>query len=857
MDPALKDKLDKFKTVIKSIIIPYKHGISLDQIQKDFKELEGTFLPCTIFGYKNPRDFLDSMSDVLIKQPNLYGEPVYRARFDDDTVHIQEMVMQQKATTKRKKKKPFGGYGGHGGYNNYYSGHRYNIRPSTNYWNPPVTRRPPINRPSSQSVNSRPVLPAGLEQNDLDEWGSRPSVQRPSVQRPRPTRHVQVSKQPLKASQVNNTQGLSSNRPPPGPPNNVRATAPFLSAQDVANIKELLKDHGKEGINLNFLKTLYEKKYQQTLDPHARGFSDLQHALSTISHICKVELHPSRKFYIVKLVDNPIKKPETPKPSKNPPKNDAKGPDDVASAPPRKVVSLSDNPSDIRVEVQNGIDSEALENFPSTAISYFKKILEKYPHGITAENFLSEYENISGAPLEPTNWGYFSLIDIFYGLPSLFFVDPADARSGQENDCDAIIYNSNQVPPEVRQRVDAYHAKTNQGPLSEKQQRWSFKLKIMALLMKATEGISISNFSTDFYLNFKESLDPCVYDYKDYSDMFEHLSKELPIKLEGSYSGDDITVSLQDDWQTQWVDICVNNNQYDALKQMIVPDNVVLPGDIISEVDVDQATVDEDVWHQIILTSVVNPNCIFVNLVGKYHSDALDTLMHKLKFYADLSPSCRDYDVPIFYLRENFFCTAAFDVDNCWHRVKIVKVEPDKKKVKVAFIDFGGEQYIESCKLRLMKKEFSYLPSQAIRLSLRGIRPKTDKWPSNAKDEVLDFMNRALNQKENILCRLHKRRSSQAKESVRFEAEVCAKTSLGYVFLHKQLIESGLAIIDEEATHPSKNDVMIPSNDVHRPLRKPTRVNPRKMISTLRRLQIKNKSGSEEPSSSVDGQNVQ
>ncbi|XP_015792122.1 uncharacterized protein LOC107368757 isoform X3 [Tetranychus urticae] len=756
MDPALKDKLDKFKTVIKSIIIPYKHGISLDQIQKDFKELEGTFLPCTIFGYKNPRDFLDSMSDVLIKQPNLYGEPVYRARFDDDTVHIQEMVMQQKATTKRKKKKPFGGYGGHGGYNNYYSGHRYNIRPSTNYWNPPVTRRPPINRPSSQSVNSRPVLPAGLEQNDLDEWGSRPSVQRPSVQRPRPTRHVQVSKQPLKASQVNNTQGLSSNRPPPGPPNNVRATAPFLSAQDVANIKELLKDHGKEGINLNFLKTLYEKKYQQTLDPHARGFSDLQHALSTISHICKVELHPSRKFYIVKLVDNPIKKPETPKPSKNPPKNDAK-----------------------------------------------------------------------------------------------------DARSGQENDCDAIIYNSNQVPPEVRQRVDAYHAKTNQGPLSEKQQRWSFKLKIMALLMKATEGISISNFSTDFYLNFKESLDPCVYDYKDYSDMFEHLSKELPIKLEGSYSGDDITVSLQDDWQTQWVDICVNNNQYDALKQMIVPDNVVLPGDIISEVDVDQATVDEDVWHQIILTSVVNPNCIFVNLVGKYHSDALDTLMHKLKFYADLSPSCRDYDVPIFYLRENFFCTAAFDVDNCWHRVKIVKVEPDKKKVKVAFIDFGGEQYIESCKLRLMKKEFSYLPSQAIRLSLRGIRPKTDKWPSNAKDEVLDFMNRALNQKENILCRLHKRRSSQAKESVRFEAEVCAKTSLGYVFLHKQLIESGLAIIDEEATHPSKNDVMIPSNDVHRPLRKPTRVNPRKMISTLRRLQIKNKSGSEEPSSSVDGQNVQ
>lgn len=509
------------------------------------------------------------------------------------------------------------------------------------------------------------------------------------------------------------------------------------------------------------------------------------------------------------------------------------------SKPHRKVVSSSDNPFEMRIEVQNGVDdSEALENFPNTAISYFKSILEKYPYGISAANFLAEYEILCGAPLEPNIWGYYSPMEIFYGLPSLFFVDPADARSGQDNDQDAIIYDAKAVPPEVHARVTEYHVKNSEPLPTDTQVRWSFKLKIMALLMKATEGISVDNFSTDYYLNFKESLDPCLYNFKDYQDMFENLSKELPIEMSKNYAGDDLTVSLTPDWQTQWIEICVSNNQYDALKQMVPIDDVVLPGDIINDVNVDEATVDTEVWHPIILTSVVNPNCIFVNLLGKYYSEALDCIMNKLGVYE--SSYCVGYEVPSYCLRENFFCVAPFDVDNCWHRVKIVKVEPDRKKVKVAFIDYGGEQLIEAKKLRLMKKEFGHLPAQAIRLSLRGIRPKTDRWPSNAKNEVLAFMNRAMNQNENILCRLHTRQSPNLKETVRFEAEICAKIPIGYIFLHKQLIESGLAVIDDISTIRNKNEVTIPNNDVHRPVRRQTRIAAKKMIATLKNLQTQN-----------------
>lgn len=87
--------------------------------------------------------------------------------------------------------------------------------------------------------------------------------------------------------------------------------------------------------------------------------------------------------------------------------------------------------------------------------------------------------------------------------------------------------------------------------------------------------------------------------------MFVHLTKELPITLQPSYSGDDANVSLTEGWQTQWVDICVKNSQYDALRQMVPVENVVLPGDVIHEAEVDATKIDVDHWVEVVLTSVI------------------------------------------------------------------------------------------------------------------------------------------------------------------------------------------------------------------------------------------------------------
>ncbi|XP_053200621.1 uncharacterized protein LOC128385742 isoform X2 [Panonychus citri] len=771
MNSAKVEKLEDLKAVLKSIIIPYKDGAGIHQIQRDYHELEGRSLPYNEFGYSSPREFLASMSDILMSGSNRLGETVYMAKFGKETLHIQSMVMGQKTVTKKRRKRPI--HSGYSAYSNLTAGRYNNFRPTAT-WGSGWGVSKPINRShyGGPSVSrNRSIVPAGFGDprpsssfvyNNSSNY--KPPTQPVTNKLPTQYNPSTKSKLPLQTINVNNQQkvGLTSDRPLPGPSNKSRASPAFLSANDIKNIKDLLRNHGTNGISHGLFQMLYQKKHGIPLDVKSRGFVDLCQAFQSISHICKNELHPSNKYYLVKLVDEPVVVPKV----------------------EQHINGTSKSPK--------GSPKRSPRNSP-----------KKTPVGASQSNGRL-----------------------------------ADARSGQDNDQDAIIYDAKAVPPEVHARVTEYHVKNSEPLPTDTQVRWSFKLKIMALLMKATEGISVDNFSTDYYLNFKESLDPCLYNFKDYQDMFENLSKELPIEMSKNYAGDDLTVSLTPDWQTQWIEICVSNNQYDALKQMVPIDDVVLPGDIINDVNVDEATVDTEVWHPIILTSVVNPNCIFVNLLGKYYSEALDCIMNKLGVYE--SSYCVGYEVPSYCLRENFFCVAPFDVDNCWHRVKIVKVEPDRKKVKVAFIDYGGEQLIEAKKLRLMKKEFGHLPAQAIRLSLRGIRPKTDRWPSNAKNEVLAFMNRAMNQNENILCRLHTRQSPNLKETVRFEAEICAKIPIGYIFLHKQLIESGLAVIDDISTIRNKNEVTIPNNDVHRPVRRQTRIAAKKMIATLKNLQTQN-----------------
>lgn len=60
-----KSLLDKTKTVLKSLIVSSQEDLTVDRLNFDYKEREGREIPFSLLGFRNLKDFLYSMPDVL------------------------------------------------------------------------------------------------------------------------------------------------------------------------------------------------------------------------------------------------------------------------------------------------------------------------------------------------------------------------------------------------------------------------------------------------------------------------------------------------------------------------------------------------------------------------------------------------------------------------------------------------------------------------------------------------------------------------------------------------------------------------------------------------------------------------
>lgn len=103
------------------------------------------------------------------------------------------------------------------------------------------------------------------------------------------------------------------------------------------------------------------------------------------------------------------------------------------------------------------------------------------------------------------------------------------------------------------------------------------------------------------------------------------------------------------------------------------------------------------------------------------------------------------YDMPENYVVMGKLCVAVFEMDNNWHRCRIIGVDLNKKKARVDFIDYGGDAVVPINGLKFLLKEFSFMPPQAIDSCFSRIRSRPDElW---RKDTVNYMLNRLMNKK--------------------------------------------------------------------------------------------------------------
>lgn len=488
---------------------------------------------------------------------------------------------------------------------------------------------------------------------------------------------------------------------------NKRNEKPFLHVSDINRIRNLLITFGCQGICLNNFQVFFAKMFHSEFDFRSKGFKTLLESLKSIPEVCFIEMNEQKDSFQVKLNPSLIKT----RFEKSNPKCETLETANTTSECSGNSKSLNENKvkdekkeDEFEFPKPKTINMVDTEYFPSIVVERFKQLLAQHPKGVPASQFYEEYERLTNKAMEPTEWGFYSPLEVFFALPSIFYItepSPNNEKLFPGSEFDYILYNVNNKP----------HSEVSEISKCKKSSiEWNIKKQLMILLFECQEGLLVKDFNKLYSKSFDQMIDPSKWNHLNWINFFIELEKELPIELKDCYNYQDAKVFLKKNFENHWLRTCISNCEPSVI-QLAKSEEFILPGDIIPQVTIDKKNICSKKWHPVLITTCANPSSIWINLKGPQHTDLLENLMQSLDFYK--SAPVESCALPDVFLIPGFYCIALFPCDQSWYRVRIIQVFWKQKRVSVTFIDFGGSSIIERKNLRLMKKLFSNLPAQA------------------------------------------------------------------------------------------------------------------------------------------------
>ncbi|XP_069467969.1 tudor domain-containing protein 1 [Ambystoma mexicanum] len=130
---------------------------------------------------------------------------------------------------------------------------------------------------------------------------------------------------------------------------------------------------------------------------------------------------------------------------------------------------------------------------------------------------------------------------------------------------------------------------------------------------------------------------------------------------------------------------------------------------------------------QVCVLKVESPNLFYVRLKeNQVDKEKLQWTMIELAEY------CSSQKNQNYMPRVGEACCARYTGDNHWYRA--VVLDTLGSTVKVAYVDYGNVEYLQTSRIFPIQPSFLELPFQLVRCSLAGVMPKTDEWSASAVD---------------------------------------------------------------------------------------------------------------------------
>ena len=340
---------------------------------------------------------------------------------------------------------------------------------------------------------------------------------------------------------------------------------------------------------------------------------------------------------------------------------------------------------------------------PEREVKKFRVILCHNSNGLSITDFRTLYRQLYDCDV--SDFGFSSVIEMIF-RSKVFSIeaieDPNDQRLDSREVNRYLLYDS-------RHKSFQFIPKTIQ-PKDEPEVR--------AIEPSIPIGLQISVLHQIKSSKRRLHLNELNVDYKGFDsriDFFKCLSQLIPIKvIDNKWLELDSISSFR-----HFISELAAKRQIRYIKSLVrAPTNSLIPGIPISQLSA------EDVFNRfnqqivsVYLSYYPNPESFCGIIDNKEFKKLIENMT---EFYEKDINGKNYYNIPEEFLINGFYCAVKCP-QNGWIRVQIIDTSDDNK-IKVLAFDFGYKLIVKANDLRLLRLDFSSLPSQLIQFSINGFK---------------------------------------------------------------------------------------------------------------------------------------
>uniref|UniRef100_A0A1B0GC26 HTH OST-type domain-containing protein n=1 Tax=Glossina morsitans morsitans TaxID=37546 RepID=A0A1B0GC26_GLOMM len=713
--------LSEMKVIIKSLVLSYPESITIQQLNRDYKETEGEDIPFHRVGFDTLEDFLHSLPDT-IKITGKGSNAVVNAIASANTKHIEKMVQEQKRPRKRGRRS---------GRSQVRSYSRSINRRNERSYRVPADRRKQNSHFSNNNRFNEPQLTPlqtlarnfqwsrtaakclsqwGMEPSPVNTWASFYNYQLPMQ-----------NSTPAQARSYTNQMSLARPRSSKKRDDyNVKRSQKVSVANESENLGYLLesKCNIQENATTTYRNINSTNKFTKPgfLLPTPTQLGTQENGNSTTTHESINGTNESSRPPFLFPTPTQVRKQENKKSSVNYASTNEKNKFPTTGF-------LLPTPTDVRKQVN--------ENFPVTfaginGINQISRPTFSFP----TPTQVGKQENRNYAS---SNW------ENKFIRPSFLLATPTDIRK-QENENSSATYASINGVNEISRA-------TSLLPKSSDVEKMNKSRKAFCS-------------STDTQVEQQERISPlkCKYDYPQSNELENNSSKSKTTSLyEDLIDMESVVGSSPNAERSTTINANMDGGMFGDRSDMVndldeaVPKSATdgflfcldFPNDLIPYGDsIPSTELSKDFYVgsrlKIYVTEIHSPFKFWFHI--QQDENPLDILMHKIEqWYKKLDRD--EMRIPLDCLTTGQVCAAQYE--GLWHRGKIVRI-PVKNKVMVSFVDYGTVTEVDIATIKYLTSYFCELPAQALRGSLSYIKPRNLHWSHEATNYFLSLVTETM-----------------------------------------------------------------------------------------------------------------